>query len=73
MYLKGKCFKFVVSALVSTFYTFAEEMLVFYELELIITLDITIIGSFFMLIHLFVIVLLNLGGFARLLAMKYVF
>ena len=25
-----------------------------------------------MLIHLFVIVLLNLGGFARLLAMKYV-
>ena len=44
MYLKGKCFKFVVSALVSTFYTFAEEMLVFYELELIITLDITIFG-----------------------------
>lgn len=44
MYLKGKCFKFVVSALVSTFYTFVEEMLVFYELELIITLDITIFG-----------------------------
>ena len=44
--LKGKWFKFVVSTLVSTFCTFVEGMLVFFELELIITLDITIFGSF---------------------------
>ena len=52
---------------------FAEQVSVFCELELIVPLDITTFnGFFFMLIHLFVIILSNLVGFAELLAMKYV-
>ena len=35
-----------ISALVSTFCMFVEEVLVFFELELIVTLDITIFNSF---------------------------
>ena len=51
---------------------FAEQVSVFCELELIVPLDITTFNGFFMLIHLFVIILPNLVGFAELLAMKYV-
>ena len=50
---------------------FAEQVSVFCELELIVPLDIITL-VFFMLIHLFVIILPNLVGFAELLAMKYV-
>ena len=52
---------------------FVEQVSVFCELELIVPLDITIFDSFFMLIHLFVFILSNLVGFARLLIMKFVF
>ena len=59
-------------ASVSTFRMFAEQVSVFCELGLIAPLDITTFNGFFMLIHLFVIILSNLVGFAELLAMKYV-
>ena len=59
-------------ASVSTFRMFAEQVSVFCELELIVPLDITTFNGFFMLIHLFVIILSNLVGFPELLAMKYV-
>ena len=45
---------------------FAEQVSVFCELELIVPLDITTFNGFFMLIHLFVIILPNLVGFAEL-------
>ena len=58
-------------ASVSTFRMFAEQVSVFCELELIVPLDITTFNCFFMLIHLYVIILSNLVGFPELLAMKY--
>ena len=49
------------------------EMLVFFVLELIATLYVTLFSSFFMIIHLVVIILSNLAGFAWLVDIKYVF
>ena len=50
-----------------------QEMLVFFVLELIVTLYVTLFSSFFMIIHLVAIILSNLAGFARLVDIKYVF
>ena len=48
-------------------------MLVFFVLELIVTLFVTLFSSFFMIIHLVAIILSNLAGFAWLVDIKYVF
>ena len=46
LFLKTNGFNSWISGSVRSFGLFAEEMVVFYELELIVTLDITVFGSF---------------------------